>query len=194
MPTLKWAFPPELRVMTTVPRWSIVHTLTRDSVANHSYYVAMYSHSIAQLIEWQGDYGALLFYALAHDLEETVSGDLVSPVKDEIIDNARARAYLDSKMRERFPFVMDKLEKLPNKTNIVKIVQAADKLDAYIFLLTEKRLGNGVIAPHLPRAKERFHVRWFNLPVAASLLRELWDTAVIPALEMHESNGGAGLF
>lgn len=199
MTDLRWRFPPELRVMSTVPRWSIVHTLTRDTVANHSFYVTFYTHAIAKLIAWRGDLAGVMLRALLHDAEETITGDIVSPVKDAIIDNGRAESYIQTKLEERMPFVVEDLDEQAGREGEDlddegwRIVQAADKIDALIFLLTERRLGNGVIAPHLPRAWARAEARWRALPADESVLDELWNTVVVPAIKDHETNGGAGL-
>lgn len=193
----RWRFPPELRTMSVVPRWSIVWTLQRDTIANHTYFVAFYAHAIARLIEWDGDLGELLYRALVHDVEETISGDIVSPIKDEII-NDRADAFLHHKLQERMPFVVQDLEDIASDDEDYddeawRIIKSADKIDALIFLLTERRLGNGVVATHLPRAWARAEAHWRALPAKKELLDELWNTAVVPGIKAHETEGGAGL-
>lgn len=185
-------FPPELRTASVVPRWSIIWTLTRDSVANHSFFVTFYAREIAVLIEWQGYLDDLMYMALVHDLEETATGDVVSTVKAEIIDDKRAAAYIDRKMRERMPFVADDMEAMGSE-EIKRIIKAADKLDALIFLMVERRLGNGVIAPHLPSAHAKFEAAWRNLPADKDKLDELWNTCMVPAIKEHEVAGGFGI-
>ena len=193
----RWRFPPELRTMSVVPRWSIVWTLQRDTVANHTYFVTFYAHAIAHLIKWDGDLGALLFRALVHDAEECISGDIVSPIKDEIVSD-RAYAFLQLKLKERMPFVVRDLETAAADDGdwdeeAWRIIKSADKLDALIFLLTERRLGNGVVATHLPRAWARAEAYWRALPAEKDVINELWNTVVVPAVKAHETEGGAGL-
>jgi len=183
--------------MSVVPRWSIVWTLQRDTVANHSYFVAFYAHAIAKLIRWDGDLGNLLFRALVHDSEETISGDIVSPIKEGII-SLGANDFLKQKLKERMPFIAQDLDDMALDEDDLDneawlIVKAADKLDALIFLLTERRLGNGVVATHLPRAWSRAESHWRELPADKELLDELWQTVVLPAIKAHETEGGAGL-
>lgn len=198
------AFPPELRTASVVPRWSVVWTLTRDTVSNHSFFVTFYTREIARLIGWRGDMADLMYRALTHDLDETITGDVVSPVKEEIIDDKRAAAYIDRMMEERLPFVARDLDEMARggKTPLAwmtedeeawLIVKAADKLDALIFLLGETRLGNGVIAPHMPRARNKFEGAWRALPAPKDQLDELWNTVMMPVIREHEINGGWGV-
>jgi 5'-deoxynucleotidase len=195
-------FPPELRTMSVVPRWSVVWTLTRDNLTNHSYYVAMYSYSIAKLINWQGDAGALLFRALTHDCEETVTGDLVSPVKSEILDDERAARFIDLKMNERLPYIVRELELLERNDDVGdddtneawRIIKAADRLDALLFLITERRLGNQVISSHIPRSLIQTEAAFRALPAPPDELDKLWNTYMTPAIKEHEISGGMGIW
>lgn len=194
----KHRFPPEFRTIAVVPRWSIVITIQKDYVAGHTTFVAFYAREIARLIEWDGDFGDLLFRALVHDAEEAIVGDVVSPVKSQIIDDKRAADYIHGQMQQRMPFIVRDLNDMRNAcpeedAEAWRIIKSADKLDALIFLLTERRLGNGVVATHLPRAWARAEAYWRALPAKKELLDELWNTAVVPAIKAHETEGGAGL-
>lgn len=196
-------FPPELRTASVVPRWSIVWTLTRDTVANHSYYVTMYARSIAQLVSWGGNWNALLFLALTHDLDETITGDIVSPIKREIIDQQRAADYIDLKMQERMPTIFNELLEIedtggnPAKEKMLAeawaIIDTADRLDALLFLIGERRMGNGVIAPRIPELQNRLYSAWMKLPSPEEKLQELWQTVIVPAIRAHEEQGGHGV-
>lgn|SRR5262245_11472089 len=182
-------FPPELRTASVVPRWSIVWTLTRDTVANHSFFNTFYSYQIGRLIMWEGDYSMLMYRALTHDLEETITGDLPSPVKREILDSDRAAAYIEGRMANRLGTIMLTRH---NQTafdekwkEADRIIKAADRLDMLIFLLIEQRLGNGVIAPSVPIAWHLMEEAWYNLPADPDKLSLLWTTNVVPAIELH---------
>lgn len=204
----KRRFPPELRTMSVVPRWSIVWTLTRDTVANHSYFVTFYAREIARLIGWNGDMADLMYRALVHDCDETITGDICSPVKNEIIDDKRAEEYIALRMEERLPHVVKDLDDMEGDINSMLavqqqkaiesseawlIVKAADKMDALIFLLTEERLGNGVIAPHMPRSWAKFEAAWRALPAHDGELDRLWNTCMVPAVMAHKTDGGFGI-
>src|SRR5262245_9639052 len=190
-------FPPELRTASVVPRWSIVWTLTRDTVSNHSFFVTFYAHQIAQMIMWRGEYRLLMYRALTHDLDETITGDLPSPVKREIVDDRRAASYVRAQMIERMRVVAEARrgfeEHVKECEEADRIIKAADRLDALIFLLTERRLGNGVIAPSLPKAQKTLEIAWFMLPADPDKLHMLWHTVVVRSINDHEQNGGWGL-
>lgn len=190
-------FSPELRTMSVVPRWSIVWTLTRDVLSNHSFFVAVYADQIAAMIEWKGPHGALLVSALLHDADETVTGDIVAPIKHEIIDKTRAKAFVSGKMRERLPYVEHRLSGIDTRWrgDIYKIVKAADRLDAVLFLVIEQRLGNSVIAPRIPETLEALKEAWRKLPCSppGQSLDDLYFQTVWPAIESHRITGGYGL-
>lgn len=196
----KRAFPPELRTASVVPRWSIVWTLTRDTVSNHSFYVTFYAREIARLIKWPGDHGNLMFRAMTHDLDELITGDIVSPVKREIIDDRRASEFIDAKMSERFAVIMKDLDEMGDEDRFEQeegqawdIVKAADRLDALLFLVIEQRMGNSVIAPRIPSAWASFEAAWRKLPADEDMLNRTWNTVILPAVNDHATTGGFGI-
>jgi 5'-deoxynucleotidase len=196
----KRAFPPELRTASVVPRWSIVWTLTRDTVSNHSFYVTFYAREIARLIKWPGDHGNLMYRAMTHDLDELITGDIVSPVKREIIDDRRAAEFIDAKMSERFAVVMRDLDELADEARFEEeeaqswdIIKAADRLDALLFLIIEQRMGNSVIAPRISPAWSQLEASWRKLPADQDTLDRTWNTVVVPAVNDHATTGGYGI-
>lgn len=197
-------FPPELRTASVVPRWSIVWTLTRDTVANHSFYVAFYARQIALLIDWCDSerikhLDQLVYRALVDDLDETITGDIVSPVKAQIVDDRKAESYIADKMVERLPTVMNTLSIMdsgtpePIRDEMRRIIKAADRLDAVIFLTIEKRLGNSVIVSRIPSVLAKLKDAWLALPADVGWLEQLWVREVIPAIRDHETTGGYGV-
>jgi 5'-deoxynucleotidase YfbR-like HD superfamily hydrolase len=191
-------FSPELRTASVVPRWSIVWTLTRDVLSNHSFFVTLYAEQVARLIRWDGDRGRLMFMALTHDMDETISGDIVGPAKNAMLDTDKAKAYLDRNMLERLPYIVQQdaaFQSLdPNMyAEAKKIVKVADRLDALLYLVVEKRLGNSVIAPRIPECWASLQEAWYRLPCETSILDQMWDTMVTPAVKAHETTGGYGI-
>jgi 5'-deoxynucleotidase YfbR-like HD superfamily hydrolase len=190
-------FSPELRTASVVPRWSIVWTLTRDVLSNHSFFVTLYAEQIARLIHWNGDRGRLMFMALTHDLDETISGDIVGPAKHAMLDNDKAKAYLDRNMLERLPYVVQQDSAFQSLAPTMyaeakKIVKAADRLDALLYLVVEKRLGNSVIAPRIPECWQSLADAWYKLPTDRKNLDNGWDI-VVASVKAHEITGGYGL-
>ena len=65
--------------MATVPRWTIIPTIQKQSVAEHSYFVGLYADWIASMVKYEGSRETLIGYGLLHDMPEIVTGDLPTP-------------------------------------------------------------------------------------------------------------------
>jgi 5'-deoxynucleotidase YfbR-like HD superfamily hydrolase len=191
-------FPPELRTMAFVPRWCIVMTTLKDNIATHSFYVAVYSWSIAELIKWPGNREYLLMNALLHDNDECITGDITGPFKGLLVDEY-AQDAIDIKTMERMGGLIQaywKLEDTLDYKTIVQqvetIVKAADKLDAQIFLILNKSLGNNRCGPALEGGMRSLEGAWRALPASKDVLDETWNTMILPMLKEHETKGGRG--
>jgi len=140
-------FPRELRTLQFVPRWSIVRTLRTQSVAEHSYYVALYCrwifHSICE-VPWMAENGVeldgVLKAALTHDIEESFTSDIPNPIKGYagLRGNEAFKKWESETAAARFGglFYSD-----PPKP-IKQIVWLADVIEACAFLAEERRMGN----------------------------------------------------
>lgn len=211
-------FPVRLRAASIVPRWSIVHTLKPDYVAGHSFFVALYSAQIARLIDWKGGRGELLWEALTHDVfDELVVGDIVGPVKSNIIDPQKFSNFVSRKVDEMMPGLPRyEFEKRAGQETKL-IVKAADQLDALFYALGEQALGNQIIAARVPSCYDKAREAWFRLPgceeegfvnlekmLEAKFLREaysriplaervpkrladLWLNVIVPAIDEHRN-------
>lgn len=196
-------FPPELRTASVVRRWSIVRTLHPDTVAEHQFYVCFYALQVARLLNWAGPQADLMYFALMHDVEELVTGDIVSPVKRGIIDEGRYPDFVSAQMAERLPLIErqgDAIMESKHGTEIERIVKVADKIDAVIFLIIEQTMGNGRIGPLLADAMENLVIAWHDLGVELYINDEdrarhqdLWNDQIYPALQAHHKHGGIGI-
>lgn len=192
-------FPPELRTMAIVPRWSIVHVTQKDTVANHSYFVAVYAHMVARVIGWEGPRDLLMFSALLHDLDETVTGDLVGPIKDYILDRDRMDDFVDKKIMDRFGSLvneyswMESSHRVRQVEEVDLIIKAADRLDAVLFLVMEQRRGNATVIDLVVSATNRLEASWRDLPANRELIDLTWQTVVLPSIASHRDNGGKGI-
>lgn len=191
-------FPPELRTASVVRRWSIVRTFNDDPVSGHLFYVSFYALQIARLIEWQGPLADLTFVAMMHDIEETISGDIVSPVKHEIVDEGRYNNFIAGEMKARLPMIETQLGVIMESEfgdQIEKIVKVADKIDAVLFLIIEQRMGNTVLAPLYQDALSNLQRAWTALWGAGDVVRYtiLWDNEIWPAIQSHWKFGGVGV-
>lgn len=193
-------FPPELRTASVVQRWSVVRTFNPDSVSNHSFFVTFYALQIARLIDWSGPYADLTFAALMHDVEETFTGDLVSPVKRQIVDPGALSNFIDEQMKERLPLLGAQLSAIyesDDGTAIEYIIKVADKVDACIHLIIEQRMGNTVLAPLYADCLENLVVAWHDLGTELQRdeqqWKEVWNNDIYPALQSHWKHGSVGV-
>lgn len=193
-------FPPELRTASTVHRWSIVRTFQKDTTAEHSFYVAFYAVQIAKLIKWQGPLADLQFYASMHDIEETISGDILGPVKREIVDEGRFEEFMTTKMAEHLPGVgrqMMAIKESMHGSHIKAIVKVADKVDAVLFLISEIGMGNVRLERLLTDALKNLRAAWDYLYEINDYVMPdidmLWTTEIWPAIQSHYKYGGVGL-
>jgi len=146
-------FQRELRELSFVPRWPIVRTIKVQSVAEHSYYVALYACQIGELLqkegEWKGDIGLLLKYALYHDVEEVFMSDIPGPVKRAATNSESVNVFVEKEMTKRFgtewEIYSSLSEDLIELNHVKNIVKVADILDEVFFLAAEIQLGNGSV-------------------------------------------------
>src|SRR5690606_20843295 len=72
-----------------VVRWQIVRVLKGQSVAEHSFNVALIALELADRLKV--DRGEVLHYAILHDLPEVLTGDIPTPTKrvigKDLLDN-----------------------------------------------------------------------------------------------------------
>lgn len=125
------------RNLGAVHRWSIIHTIRRQTVAEHNFQVArnaliIWDEIIMPLARQVGvDYKIkiikddMIYYALRHDDSESITGDIPAP--------AKRKGYL-VETSPSYVYKADPLSKL--------IIKVADNADAYCFLLEELSMGN----------------------------------------------------
>lgn len=163
------------RDMAYVPRWAILRRNRHQFLAEHSYFTAIYADQVARLIGWKGDYAKLFRYALYHDLEETITGDIPGPAKRAAWNSAKAEEHVHPVLRAKFG--ADVAEALREKTpEICSIVSFADSVEEVAYLLEEAMSGNSRwIKPVLDEAKERMANKWWDLPVdPLTLVEKEW--------------------
>lgn len=114
---LRWAYR-----LGVVERWNVVPTIQKQTVAGHSYNVAMLADHML-MCAFDGDAPEslrleVLLEALRHDVAEAKYGDTPAPAK-----RTKSNAEL---------------------TGVEALVKVADNLDAYLFLKFEARMGNSL--------------------------------------------------
>ena len=141
-----------------IERWSTMRKTTRENVLEHSAQVAMLVHALVILSNERhgGEFDPfkLATFALYHDADEVLTGDLPTPVKYanpqmrevyaliELDARARLLDMLPEDLQSHYrPLIKADLE--PDEALLLK---AADRLAAYFKCLEERALSNGDFA------------------------------------------------
>ncbi|MCO4793742.1 MAG: 5'-deoxynucleotidase [Bacteriovoracaceae bacterium] len=158
-----------------IERWSLMFSVKKENVAEHSLQVGMIAHGLALIKNkhFNGNVNAdrVSTLAMYHDASEVITGDLPTPVKyyNPTIKEAY-KAIEENAVANLLSFLPDELveeyDKILNPTSDdseeMKLVKAADTLSAYIKCLEEKVLGNN----EFNRAKSTLEskIRSYKMP------------------------------
>lgn len=146
-------FEREIRNLAFVPRWAIIRVQRQQSVAEHSYFVAIYADQIARAINWSGPRDQLMRLALFHDMDEILTGDISAPSKKVMESSAMSGWHIFEKwktqrMEERINCFQSYLEIVsPWDKSGYAIIKTADLLEAVLFLCDETFSGNRNVHP-----------------------------------------------
>lgn len=121
-----------LRRLSSVPRWVVIPTIHHQNVAEHSFHVAHIALWVVQQLKWAVavDVADILYYALIHDEMEAITGDTPSPANAEHMPNKAT--YENEHL----------MGKAPATPGIKRLLKLADLLEAWLFVLEEKQMGN----------------------------------------------------
>ena len=147
-------FFPMIARMRYINRWGLMRNTQPENIQEHSHMVAILAHALAliQNKHFGGhiDPGQAALLALYHDATEILTGDLPTPIK-----------YYNPALRASYKEVEETaanrlLELLPEELRadyapylhhpdpeLEAVVKAADKLDAYLKCVKERKAGNG---------------------------------------------------
>lgn len=139
--------------MSVVKRWSVVETIRKQSLAEHTFNVLIIARKLA--VKVLGAQGAqdlsehITKRALYHDYDESVTGDFPSYMKPHV--------FVEPALQNVPAYYNDDAIDLGDVPDIVRfIVKAADYIDACIFLRMEISLGNRSVTYHLRHLEARF--------------------------------------
>ena len=176
--------------MKYINRWALMRNEHSENLSEHSFEVAVIANALAVIgnkrfdKSYNCERAALL--GLYHDMPETLTGDMPTPVKyyseevraayKTVEDNACKRLVemLPEDFRNDFaPFLIaDDAD-----SDLWKLVKAADKISAYIKCLEEKKAGNTEFTKAGEGIKES--VEKLELPEVRVFLEEF-----LPAYEL----------
>lgn len=141
--------------MRHIYRWSLMRNVNRENIMEHSLQVAMIAHGLAiinnKIFNGNANPERTAILAIYHDSNETITGDLPTPIKYhnpdiqssykdlEDISKEKLLTLLPENMREDYRKVL-----FYDENSIEgKLVKAADRLSAYIKCIEELKAGNG---------------------------------------------------
>lgn len=136
-----------------IKRWSLMRNTSYENTQEHSWQVAVIAHSLAtiknQFFEGSlnAEYAALL--GLYHDVSETITGDLPTPVKYANNEITSAFHSLEGEaaetLKKMLPQELQSIYEpilLPEQSEEKELVHIADKICAYIKCAEEVAAGN----------------------------------------------------
>jgi HD containing hydrolase-like enzyme len=112
--------------LSIVPRWTVLRTIQKQSVAEHCFNVERIATQIS--IAWMliidvEELNSISQLALHHDDEEAITGDIPSPAKERVEIEVKPHIHY-------------------------RIVKLADLMEAFWFLTMELNMGNTYVANH----------------------------------------------
>jgi 5'-deoxynucleotidase len=136
-----------------IDRWSLMWNTRKESVAEHSFYVAALAHLLCTIANdvfgRQVPTDRIVSLALFHDVSEVFVGDIPQPVKH---NNDKLRSQFRDMEREAAERLLQAAPKplraayrpllVEPDPELYKWVKAADLLDAYLKCVTELAAGN----------------------------------------------------
>jgi len=141
--------------MKFIRRWGLMHSTYPENIQEHSLRVAQIAHALAIVRNrlFGGDVSPerAATLALYHDISEVLTGDLPSPVKQFNPEIHRAYHAIEAASKDKlFALIPDALKPGyeaffrpdPRDQTHRRLVQAADKLCAYLKCLEETGAGN----------------------------------------------------
>ncbi|MBP3961878.1 5'-deoxynucleotidase [Paenibacillus lignilyticus] len=178
-----------------IERWSLMRNTTRENVAEHSYHVALLSHMLCeignQLFGRSLNADRAVTMALFHDASEVFTGDIPTPVKHhnpkmlanfreiEALAAERLLGMVPEPLQAAYePLVIGAAHDDEDKA-LLKMVKAADLLDAYMKCLSELSSGNREFAVAKGQTEQKLadlnmqEVSWFLTYMAPSFNKTL---------------------
>jgi len=127
--------------LSYVPRWAILRTIQKQSVAEHCFNVERIATQIAMMWFDMDDCTIISQLALHHDDEEAIIGDIPSPSKKYVtiqgIRDEKAPWHVYSSETDK------------------QIVKLADTMEACWFLSMEEKMGNRYVRQHRENMYDR---------------------------------------
>lgn len=179
-------FEREYRDLAHVPRWSIIPTIQKQSVAEHSYYVTLYAYQIMLKLRLDPRFTLVgLYHCLEHDRSECYTSDIPGPTKRHIVDKDKEFLFevkSDAARFETHKWDKKDLAGMPVGTApiVLAVRKLADLMDEFAFWKEEGKLGNARAGQMLRAIRVRLDAAATNLGEATNNRAEVWDRVVNP--------------
>lgn len=157
-----------------IKRWSTTPAINRQDVAQHSFYVVLYTDFITQMLKWpHARCYAALHWAVIHDIPETVISDMPGPVK-RIVTNKKALEATEERIFVEFG---DGYTHDISDWQVRAVVKAANLIDEVFYLHSEKLLGNQYLDRVFANSWSRLHkaLKKINLTMLMDVVKHELD-------------------
>lgn len=182
-----------------IKRWSLMRNISHESVAEHSYHVALLTHMLCTIAnEVYGKSvptGQLVSASLFHDATEVFTGDIPTPVKHHNPEILSSFRKIEERAAKRLTGMVPKalqpvykplLEGKKKDDPHMVYIKAADLLDAFIKCTMEESAGNrefSAAKKQIGQTLEKLdlpEVRYFMEHLAPSLEKSLDELSGAP--------------
>ncbi|MCR5150646.1 MAG: 5'-deoxynucleotidase [Clostridiales bacterium] len=181
--------------MKYINRWALMRNVHAENLAEHSFDVAVISHALVTIANVRfkknlnSEKAALL--GLFHDMPETLTGDLPTPVKyyspdvrsayQTVEENACKKiiSMLPEDLRKEYEFAFEINEE---NAEIKKYVKAADKISALIKCFEEQKAGNSEF--NFAATETEKTIRNMNMPEAEIFIDEFLPSYLLSLDEL----------
>lgn len=170
------------RRLSIVPRWVIVPTIFKQNVAEHSFYVALYTDKLCQMLPVPDNVRVqAVALALRHDMLEVMHGDIPGPAKGRLgVDDKRDWGRLERATEGDYTFPPLSLNE---SLFVARVVKMADKIEAAMFLQREVQTGNVGVKPildaHIVWVQENGPPMGLKGKILSGVIREIQNCADI---------------
>lgn len=142
--------------------------IRNENVAEHSFYVVLYTMELARIIELSDrEYKYVLEHAAIHDVHEVITSDIPHNVKSKFpVINTDLQRFEEYFNEMYFPYHTHERDFLMRINLLEDIVLLADVLSVYQYSVTEISLGNKTFEEVKKNAKDRIE------DVVANIMRD----------------------
>lgn len=181
--------------MRHIYRWSLMRNVNRENIMEHSLQVAMIAHGLAiinnKIFIGNANPERTALYAIYHDSNETITGDLPTPIKYfnpdiqtsykglEELSKDKLLSLLPADIKEDYEEIL-----FYDETGLEgRLVKAADKICAYIKCVEELKAGNGEFQKAKQSVMEK--IKDLKLPEVDYFMKHFMDNFSLTLDELN---------